>query len=105
MIISQRNIGGGNGFGNVIRMTGAVENTINTNTFNNIQTNTVINTSGGTTTYRGFYHNPTLTATVGVTHYAIHSTSGRVRLEGLPTSPTGLSAGDLYNDGGTIKIV
>jgi hypothetical protein len=55
---------------------------------------------------RGFYYNPTLTSMTGVTaHYAIHSTSGRVRLEGLPTSPTGLSAGDLYNDGGTIKIV
>jgi hypothetical protein len=105
MTISQRNIGGGNGFGNVIRMTGAVENTINTNTFNNIQTNTVINTSGGTTIYRGFYHNPTLTATVGVTHYAFHSTSGRVRLEGLPTSPAGLSAGDLYNNSGVLMIV
>jgi hypothetical protein len=54
---------------------------------------------------RGFYYNPSLSSMTGVTHYAIHSTSGRVRLEGLPTSPTGLSAGDLYNDGGTIKIV
>ena len=59
-----------------------------------------------TGTIRGFYYNPTLTSMTGVTaHYAIHTTSGRVRLEGLPTSPTGLSAGDLYNDGGTIKIV
>ena len=54
---------------------------------------------------RGFYYNPSLSSMTGVTHYAIHSTSGRVRLEGLPTSPTGLSAGDLYNDGGIIKIV
>ena len=55
---------------------------------------------------RGFYYNPTLTSMTGVTaHYAFHSTSGRVRLEGLPTSPAGLSAGDLYNDLGTLKIV
>jgi hypothetical protein len=54
---------------------------------------------------RGFYYNPNLISMTGVTHYAIHSTSGRVRLEGLPTSPTGLSAGDIYNDGGTLRIV
>jgi hypothetical protein len=54
---------------------------------------------------RGFYYNPSLSSMTGVTHYAIHSTSGRVRLEGLPTSPTGLSAGDLYNDAGTLRIV
>ena len=54
---------------------------------------------------RGFYYNPSLSSMTGVTHYAIHSTSGRVRLEGLPTSPTGLSAGDLWNNGGVINIV
>jgi len=54
---------------------------------------------------RGFYYNPSLTSMTGVTHYAIHSTSGRVRLEGLPTSPTGLTAGDLWNNGGVINIV
>ena len=56
-------------------------------------------------TVRGFYYNPTLTSITGVTHFAFHSTSGRVRFEGLPTSPTGLNAGDIYNDGGTLKIV
>jgi hypothetical protein len=65
----------------------------------------VINNTGGTTISRGIYYNPTLTSLTGTTHYAFHSTSGRIRFEGLPTSPTGLSAGDLYNDGGTIKIV
>ena len=59
----------------------------------------------GTHTIKGIYYNPTLTSMVGTTHYAFHSTSGRVRLEGLPTSPAGLSAGDLYNDLGTLKIV
>lgn len=55
---------------------------------------------------RGFYYSPTLTSMTGVTaHWAIHTTSGRVRFEGLPTSPTGLNAGDLWNDAGTLKIV
>jgi hypothetical protein len=59
-----------------------------------------------TGTIRGFYYNPTLTSMTGVTaHYAIHTTAGRVRLEGLPTSSAGLSAGDVWNDGGTLKIV
>jgi hypothetical protein len=31
--------------------------------------------------------------------------SGTVRLQGLPTSATGLSAGDIWNDSGTLKIV
>jgi hypothetical protein len=56
-------------------------------------------------TVRGFYYNPTLTSMTGVSHFAIHTTAGRVRFEGLPTSPTGLNAGDIYNDGGTLRIV
>jgi len=31
--------------------------------------------------------------------------NGTVRLQGLPTSATGLSAGDIWNDSGTLKIV
>jgi hypothetical protein len=55
---------------------------------------------------RGFHYAPTLTSLVGVTaHYAFHSTAGRIRFENLPTSATGLSAGDIWNDGGTLKIV
>ena len=65
-----------------------------------------INTSG---TYsgivRGFVYAPTMTSMTGVTHYAFHSTAGRVRFEGLPTSAAGLSAGEIWNDGGTIRIV
>jgi hypothetical protein len=30
---------------------------------------------------------------------------GTVRIQGLPTSAAGLSAGDVWNDGGTLKIV
>ena len=75
--------------------------------FNHLNLAPTLNTTG---TYsgivRGMYYNPTLTSTTGITaHFAIHTTAGRVRFEGLPTSPTGLNAGDIYNDGGTLKIV
>lgn len=76
-----------------------------TNTTNWFGVYPVINNTGGTTTSRGFYYNPTLTNTTGTTHFAFHSTSGRVRFENLPTSSAGLSAGDIWNDAGTLKIV
>jgi hypothetical protein len=63
------------------------------------------NTGTYSGTFRGFYYNPTLTSMTGTTHFAIHTTSGRVRFEGLPTSAAGLSAGEIWNDGGTIRIV
>jgi hypothetical protein len=31
--------------------------------------------------------------------------SGVLNLSSVPTSATGLSAGDIWNDGGTLKIV
>jgi hypothetical protein len=37
-------------------------------------------------------------------HMTIKS-NGRINMSSLPTSATGLSAGDLWNDGGTLKIV
>jgi hypothetical protein len=55
---------------------------------------------------KGIYYNPTITGfDSGETHYAWHSTSGRFKIEGLPTSPTGLTAGELWNNGGVINIV
>ena len=55
---------------------------------------------------RGFYYNPTLTSMTGVTaHWAFHSTSGRIRFENLPTSPAGLSSGDVWNNLGILTIV
>jgi outer membrane protein assembly factor BamA len=76
-----------------------------TATTNAININLNLNFTGGTSTVRGIYYNPTLTSMVGTTHYAFHSTSGRIRFEGLPTSSAGLSAGDIWNDAGTLKIV
>jgi hypothetical protein len=37
-------------------------------------------------------------------HMTIKS-NGRINMSSLPTSATGLSSGDLWNDGGTLKIV
>lgn len=74
--------------------------------FNTLSVAPIINNTGTYNgTFRGFYYNPTLTSLTGTSHFAFHSTSGRVRFEGLPTSPTGLNAGDLWNDAGTLKIV
>jgi len=69
--------------------------------------NGTYNTTGTFTgTIRGFYYNPLLLSMTGVTaHYAFHSTSGRIRFENLPTSPAGLSSGELYNNLGVLMIV
>jgi len=54
---------------------------------------------------RYIYYNPTVTNLNGANHYAFHSTSGRHRYENLPTSPTGLASGDLWNNLGILSIV
>lgn len=97
--IGQATSAGGNSLGSVIRMIGDVTNSSLTSVYNNIQTNTVINTSGGTTTYRGFYHNPTLTATVGVTHYAFHSTSGAVVINSVSPNASSVLQADSTTQG------
>ena len=76
-----------------------------TDFFNSVYIQTAYNFTGGTHTVKGIYYNPTLTSMVGTTHYAFHSTSGRIRFEGLPTSPTGLASGDLWNNLGILSIV
>jgi hypothetical protein len=43
-------------------------------------------------------------AILGTTRFTIKS-DGRINFSSLPTSSTGLSAGDIWNDGGTLKIV
>jgi|GEM_PF-6724425 len=41
----------------------------------------------------------------GVTTTSITLTDGNINVTGLPTSSAGLSAGDLWNDSGTMKII
>jgi len=62
-----------------------------------------INQTTGTGTIYGFRFNPTNTAVLSKV-YAFHSSSGNVNFSGLPTSSSGLATGDLWNDGGTLKI-
>lgn len=74
--------------------------------FNHLGLSPIINASGTYAgTIRGFYYNPTLTSITGVTHYAFHSTSGRIRFENLPTSSAGLSSGEIWNNSGVLQIV
>jgi hypothetical protein len=90
---------------NLFNISGAYS-TSGTCVHNTLIISRAINMPVGNQTVRGFYYNPTLTNTTGLAaHFAFHSTSGRVRLEGLPTSSAGLSSGDIWNDGGTLKIV
>lgn len=96
---------GGTSEGTMLRTSGSTSTSVGAVTMNQIESKPTYNNTGGTTINRGFYYNPILTSMTNTTHYAIHSTSGRVRLEGLPTSAAGLSAGEIWNDGGTIRIV
>ena len=100
------NVGaGGNSQGSMLRTAGSTATQVGNVTMNQIELKPTYNNTGGTTINRGIYYNPTLTSLTGTTHFAFHSTSGRVRFEGLPTSSAGLSSGDIWNDGGTLKIV
>ena len=65
---------------------------------------TINQTGGANGAVKGFYYNPTVTSVLG-THHAFHSTSGRIRFENLPTSPAGLSSGDVWNNLGILTIV
>jgi hypothetical protein len=62
--------------GNNFNITTALNTSIGDVTLNQLNITNTINTTGGTTLQRGFYYNPTLTGTVGFTHYAIQTTSG-----------------------------
>jgi len=82
------------------------ESTGNPNRGSIIAMSGTINNTGGTgNVYRGIYYNPTIVSLTNTQHFAWHSTSGRFKIEGLPTSPTGLTAGELWNNGGVINIV
>lgn len=96
---------GGTSEGAIFQFQGNTATTIGNVTLNQISMKPTYNNTGGTTINRGFFYDPTLTSMTNTTHYAFHSTSGRIRFENLPTSATGLNTGDLWNDGGTLKIV
>jgi hypothetical protein len=57
-------------------------------------------TSGAGANYAGYFD-----AVGGTTNYALFVQRGKVNLGTLPTSSAGLSAGDIWNDSGTLKVV
>ena len=100
------NVGaGGNSQGSMLRTAGSTATQVGNVTMNQIELKPTYNNTGGTTINRGIYYNPTLTSLTGTTHHAFHSTSGRIRFENLPTSPAGLSSGDVWNNLGILTIV
>ena len=54
----------------------SVTKTGGTNSVNFVEIRPILNASGGNTTTRGLYYNPTLTNISNITHYAIQTTSG-----------------------------
>lgn len=97
---------GGDARGNVIRTLGTM--TVNTagltNTYNVLAVNTTINcTAGSLNTFRGFFHNPTLTATTGLTHRAIETVTGDVIL-GSTSGSTGIGATTTINASAILQV-
>ena len=90
--------------GNMLLVSGT-KNAFNTNS-RGIFINTSLVAVANNNTLVGLEVNPTYTngAFTGVKNYAI-KTTGNINMSSLPTSSAGLSAGDLWNDGGTLKIV
>jgi hypothetical protein len=98
---------GGDARGNVIRTLGTM--TVNTagltNTYNVLAVNTTINcTAGSLNTFRGFFHNPTLTATTGLTHRAIETVTGDVIL-GSTSGSTSIGATTTINASAQLQVV
>jgi len=54
----------------------------------------IINTTGGTTIFRGFYYNPTVTGTTGLTNIAFESTAGIVKISDLSGSGSRMVVAD-----------
>lgn len=57
-------------------------------TFEDVAITSTINLTGGNLTYRGFYHNPTLTNTTGLTHIAFENVSGQLRFGAITQDDT-----------------
>jgi hypothetical protein len=70
----------GPNFGNVINLAVGTSHTATISTLNQLAITNTINNTGGTSTNRGIFYNPTLTSLTGTTHIAIQTVSGDVLL-------------------------
>lgn len=70
---------GGTNTGNIIRINNSNINTaIGTYTINHLVIDSPISSSAGTTLVRGYYYNPSISSSIGLTNRAIETTSGDV---------------------------
>jgi hypothetical protein len=60
------------------RFSSQVIKSVGTDTHNVIQSSPIINATGGTTLVRGFYYDPNLTSTTGVTNVAFENVNGDI---------------------------
>jgi hypothetical protein len=67
------------------RFSSQVFKSVGTDTHNVIQSSPIINATGGTTLVRGFYYDPNLTSTTGVTNVAFENANGDIIHRNLAT--------------------
>lgn len=74
----------------------AFGNTVGSTNLNNYGVNLMptLNYTTGTSTFTGFYYNPTVTSTTGLTHYAIDLVTGLVRFRDLSGTGTRMVVAD-----------
>jgi len=74
----------------------AIGNTVNTTGLDNYGINLMptLNYTTGTSTFTGFYYNPTVTATTGLTHYAMDLVTGLVKFRVLAGIDTRMVVAD-----------
>lgn len=76
----------GDAFGNTIGATGIQGYGVNLMP--------TLNYTTGTSTFTGFYYNPTVTATTGLTHYAMNLVTGLVKIGNLASASTSMVVAD-----------
>ena len=62
----------------LVRFSSQITKSAGANTHNVVQSSPILLLTGGTTTVRGFYYNPTLTATTGLTNIAWQNANGSI---------------------------
>lgn len=74
----------------------AFGNTVGTTNLNNYGVNLMptLNYTTGTSTFTGYYYNPTVTSATGLTHYAMNLVTGLVKIGNLASASTSMVVAD-----------